>query len=125
MSGVGLEIVHNDNRHAPPRLRTSHRSTHLLTKDISRPSRGNPAIKPTVSPVHQPKAVDLAIIAWRFHQALPAPPFPAPDPGEGRMKGKLYLVLQVEIGSREQRQEFGHIGRKLTPQISFNQVLHG
>jgi len=67
----------------------------------------------------------MPIIARRFHQALPATPFQAPDPCESRMKGKLHLVLQVEIGSREQRQEFRHIGRKLTPQISFNQVLHG
>jgi hypothetical protein len=41
------------------------------------------------------------------------------------MKGKLHLILQVEIGSREQRQEFRHIGRKLIPQISFDQVMDG
>ena len=41
------------------------------------------------------------------------------------MKGKLHLVLQVEIGSREQRQELRYIGRQLTPQISFDQVFHG
>ena len=67
----------------------------------------------------------MPIIARRFHQALPATPFQTPDPGEGRMKGKLHLVLQVEIGSREQRQELRYIGRQLTPQISFDQVFHG
>jgi hypothetical protein len=73
------------------------------TFDIGSPSCRNAAIKPPISPVHQPKTVDLAIIARRFHQALPATPFQAPDPGEGRMKGELHLILQVEIGSREQR----------------------
>jgi len=41
------------------------------------------------------------------------------------MKGKLHLILQVEIGSRKLRQEFWQIGRKLTPQISFDQVSDG
>jgi hypothetical protein len=63
-SRVGLEIVRNDDRHSPTRGRTSHRCTHLLAKDISGPSQGNPAIKPPIAPVHQPKAVDLPIITW-------------------------------------------------------------
>ena len=67
----------------------------------------------------------MPIIAWRFHQALPATPFQAPDPGEGRMKGELHLILQVEIGSREQRKPRGQVSRKLIPQIGFDQVLHG
>jgi hypothetical protein len=41
------------------------------------------------------------------------------------MKGKLHLILQVEIGSREQRQQRGQVSGKLTPQISFDQVSHG
>ena len=90
-----------------------------------RTSRGDPAIKPPIAPVHQPKAIDLAVIARRFHQPLPTTPFKAPDPRKGWVKGKLHLILQVEIGSREQRQEFRHIGRQLTPQISFDQVSDG
>ena len=125
LSCMGLKIVRNDDRHTPTLLRTSHRSAHLLTKDISSPSRGDPAIKPPIAPVHQPKAIDLAIIARRFHQPLPATPFQTPDPRERGVKGKLYLILQVEIGSRQQCQEVRHIGRKLTPQISFDQVSHG
>jgi hypothetical protein len=110
------------------RPRASERATAArpcATSDISGPSCGNPAIKPPVSPIHQSKAVDLLVITWCFYQTLTAPPFQAPDPGERRVKGKLHFVLQVEIGSREQRQEFRHIGGKLTPQISFNQVFNG
>ncbi len=95
------------------------------TFDISGSPCRNPAIKPAVSPVHQPKAIDLAVIARRFHQPLPTTPFQAPDAGERRVKGKLHFILQVEIGSREQRQEVRHISRKVTPQISFDQVSDG
>jgi len=41
------------------------------------------------------------------------------------MKGKLHFILQVEIGSREQRQQRGQVSRKLIPQISFDQVWDG
>ena len=67
----------------------------------------------------------MPVIARRFHQPLPATPFQAPNPRERGVKGKLHLILQVKIGSREQRQEVRHISRKLTPQISFDQVSHG
>jgi len=36
---MGLEIVCNDNRRATTLLRPRHRSTHLLTKDISEATR--------------------------------------------------------------------------------------
>jgi hypothetical protein len=83
---MGLEIVCNDNRHAPTLLRPRHRSTQLLTKDISGPPCRNPPIKPAVSPVYQPKAIDLAVIARRFDQPLPAPSLQAPDSGERGVK---------------------------------------
>src|SRR5947209_465544 len=125
VSGVGLEIVSNDNRYTSPRFRTSYRRTHLVAKDISRSSCGNPAIKPPVAPVYQPKTVDLAVVSRSFDETLAAPTFEAPDPRERGVKGKLHLILQVKIGSREQRQQLGQISGKQTPQISFDQVPHG
>src|SRR6266516_3822039 len=97
LSGMGLEVVRNDNRHTSSRPRTSHRRTHLVAKDISGSSCCNPAIKPAISPVHQSKPVDLPVIAWSFDEPLAAPTFEAPESGEGWVKGKLHLVLQVEI----------------------------
>ena len=41
------------------------------------------------------------------------------------MKGKLYPILQVEIGSREQCQQIRQESLKLTPQISFDQIPRG
>ncbi len=89
---VSFEIVRNDNRHAPTRLRTSHRRTHLVAKDISRPSRGDPAIKPPISPVHQPKAIDPPVIAQGPDQTLAPPTLEAPEACECRMKGELHLI---------------------------------
>src|SRR5690349_3613604 len=98
---MSLEIVRNDDRNTPTLLRTSQCCAHLFTKDIRSSSRGDPTIKPPIAPVQQPKARDLAVIAWRFHYPLPTTPFEAPDPRERGVKGKLHLILQVEIGSRE------------------------
>jgi hypothetical protein len=36
------------------------------------------------------------------------------------VKGELHLILQIEIGARQQREEGWQIGGKLTPQISFD-----
>ena len=36
------------------------------------------------------------------------------------MKGELYLILQVEIGSWKQLEQVRQIGGKLIPQISFD-----
>ena len=88
--------------------------------DISGSSRSDPAIKPPISPVDQPKAIDLAIIAWGFNQPLASPTLKAPDTREGRVKGKLHLILQIEVGSRQQREQVQQIGGQLTPQISFD-----
>jgi len=88
--------------------------------DISRPSRGDPAIKPPIAPVYQPKAVYLAIIAWGFDQPLATPTLETPDACERRVKGELYLILEIQVGSRQQGEPARQISGKLCPQISFN-----
>src|SRR5260221_7431551 len=84
---VGLKIVSNHDGNPSTLLGTCHGNTHLLTEDISGASRSNSAIEPTIAPVHQAKAIDLAIVPRRFDQALPTSPFEAPHPREGRVKG--------------------------------------
>jgi hypothetical protein len=88
--------------------------------DISRASRGYSAIKPSIAPVHQPKAIDLPVIARSLDQPLVASTFETPEARQRRVKGELHLILQIEIGARQQREEGWHIGGKLTPQISFD-----
>ena len=120
LSRVSLEIVRNDNRHPSTRLRTGHSRPHLLAEDIRRPFRSDPAIKPPVSPVCQPKAVHLPIIAWGFDQPLATPTLEAPDAGERWVKGKLHLILEIQVGSGQQGEQARQIGGKLCPQISFD-----
>lgn len=100
---VGLKIIRNDNGHLPARHRTSYNDLYLCTKDIGGPFRCYPAIKSTISPVHQP---------------LPIPTTEASDPRERWMKSKLHLIQQVEICVRQQLEEFREFGRKLLSRIS-------
>jgi hypothetical protein len=36
------------------------------------------------------------------------------------VKGKLYLILEIQVGSRQQGEQARQIGGKLCPQISFD-----
>jgi len=64
---VSLEVVRNDDRHTSERLRTGHSRPHLITKDISRPSRSNPAIKSLIPVGRGTQAPELFL-------SLPWPP---------------------------------------------------
>ena len=122
---VGLQIVGNHDGHPSTLLGTSHGGTHLLTEHISGASRSNPAIEPAIAPVHQAKAIDLAIVPRRFDQALPPSPFAAPDTRERRVKGHLHLILQIQVSVWQKREQIRQVGGKLIPQISLNQVMNG
>src|SRR6478752_3622959 len=76
--------------------------------DISRASNGYSAIKPSIAPVHQPKAIDLPIITRSFDQTLATSAFEAPEARQRRMKGELHLILQIEIGARQQGEQVRH-----------------
>src|SRR5579883_2896513 len=93
---VGPEIVGNHDGNPPALLGTSHSGPHLLTEHVSSASRSDSAI----TPAHQSKAVDLAIIPRCFNQTLPAPSFLRPHACECRMKGHLHLILQIEVSAR-------------------------
>jgi hypothetical protein len=64
--------------------------------DLSGPSCRNPALKAAVSPVQQAKAVDLPLLACSLDQTLTTPTLEAPEAGERRMKGELYLIRAAE-----------------------------
>ena len=101
---MGFEIVGNHNGYSFSLFGTGHSSTYLLAEHISGASGSNTAIKPTIPPVQQAKAVDLPIIPRCFDQALPASSFSRPDARKGRVKSHLHLVLQIEISMRQQRE---------------------
>jgi hypothetical protein len=91
---LASKLIMNDDRHTPLGRRTSHRSTHLVAKDISRPSSSDPAIKPAISPVHQPKVLGLPFIAWGLEQTLVAPTLEAPE-----LQAELHHSLLRSVGA--------------------------
>jgi hypothetical protein len=94
-----LPIISDHDGDAPTTFGASHSGAHLFTEHISGPSWSRSAIEPALSPVYQAEPVDLAVVSRSLDQALPTPSFAAPDAREGRVKGKLDLILQVEVGS--------------------------
>jgi hypothetical protein len=97
----------------------------LLAEHIGRASRSDPAIEPAIAPVQQAKAVDLPIIPRRFDQALPTATLARPHARQRRVKGHLHLILEIEVSAWHKREQLCQIGRKLTPQISLDQVING
>jgi hypothetical protein len=88
----------------------------LFAKDICRSPWGDPAIEPPITPINKTKAIHFAVISRSLDQALFSSPFAAPDARECWMKGKLHLILEIEI-----RQ----VGGKLIPQISLDEIMDG
>ena len=115
---VRFEIISHHESDAPAMFGASHGCTHLVTEHLSCSSRRNSATLPAIAPIHQAKAVDLAVIARCLDQALPTSAEALPDTGERRVKGNLELILQIQVGLRQQSRQ---VGGKLIPQISFHQ----
>ena len=122
---MGPEIVSNHDGNPSTLLGTSHSGTYLFAEHISGASGSDPAIEPTITPVHQAKAVDLAIIPRRFDVALPTSTLATPQPCQRRVKGHLHLILQIEVRAWYKGEQMRQVGGKLTPQISLDQVLNG
>src|SRR2546429_4952602 len=122
---VGPEIVGNHDGNPPALHGTSHSGPHLLAEHVSGASRSDPAIEPAIAPVHQAKAVDLAIIPRSLDQALPTSTLATPHTCEGRVKGNLHLILQIEVSAWHEREQIWQVGGKLIPQISLDQVMNG
>jgi hypothetical protein len=122
---VSLEIVGNHDGNAPPLFGTSHGRTHLFAEHIGSSSRSDSTIEPALTPVHQAKAVDPAVIPRRFDQPLPTSPLATPHARQRRMKGHLHLILQIQVSSRQECQQRRQVGGKLIPQISLDQIMHG
>lgn len=106
---MSLEVVRNDDRHTSARLRRATSVRIWSQKTSAVREGGNPAIKPPISPVYQPKAVHLPIITRSFDQPLATPTLEAPDAGERRVKGKLHLILEIQVGSRQQGEQVWQI----------------
>src|SRR5579871_2748421 len=120
MGCVCSQIVCNDDGLTLSKLGTSHSSSHLFTEHLCRPSFCHTTIKPAIAPIQQPKAIDLAIVSRRLDEALPTSPLWRPKPRQGRMKGKLDLVLQIEVCMRHESKQIRKIRRELWREIWLN-----
>src|SRR6266567_484862 len=101
--GVGLEIVGDHDGHLSPLLRASHGGTHLLAEHLGCASGSDPTIEPAITPVHQAKAIHLAIVPRRFDQALPTAPLATPYPRHGRRKSNPERIVAIQAGRSEER----------------------
>ena len=122
---VCLEIISHHDGPSPATFGASHGCAHLFAEHIGCASKSEPAIEPAIAPIHQAKSIDLAVVSRGLDEALPTAPFPTPESGKGRVKGELDLILQIEVGSRQQGQQIGKVGGKLIPQISLDQAVNG
>src|SRR5712691_10246076 len=95
---VSFEIVGNHDRDTSATFRTGHGCAHLFTEDIGGAPSSTSTSEPAIAPVEQAKAIDYPILHRSLDQALPAPPLEAPDTREGWVKGKLHLILEIEVG---------------------------
>jgi hypothetical protein len=122
---VRLESIGNHKSDPPATGGASHGRTHLFTEDIGGASSSNSAIEPAIAPVEQAKPIDFPVVSRGLDQALPASPLEAPDPRECRVKGELHLILQREVGLRQEGKQRSQIGGKLSLQVSLDQRLDG
>lgn len=119
------QVVHDHKRFAPAGARPGDGRPHLGTKDIGGASWGQAAVKPALTPIDEAEAIDLVIGAGGLHQSLPTTAFPAPDPREGGMKRILDLILEIEVGVRQEGQQFCHVWRHFLQEIGIDKSGHG
>ena len=122
---VDLEIISYHDGDSPATLRAGSGGAHLFAEHIGGAPWSNPAIEPAITPIYQTKAVDLAVVPRSLDQPLPTTLFEAPDPREGGMKGKLDLILSIEVGLWQQGQQSRKISGKLIPQIGLDKLFDG
>jgi hypothetical protein len=119
------QIIADDEGYAPSGARPGDSSPHLGAEDIGGAAWGQPTLKPAVTPVDEPEAIDFVVGPRRFNQALAAPAFAAPDAGQGGMERQLDLILQVDIGPGQEGQQCGQIGWHVFQQIGLDKVGDG
>src|SRR5262245_37112349 len=89
--GMGPQVGDDDQSAAATSTRPSDSGPDLGAKDIGSAAWGQAAFKPAVTPVDEPKAIDLVMGSRGFYPALSAAAFATPLPSQGRMKRQLDL----------------------------------
>jgi len=122
---MGTQVINNDDRQSSAGARAGDRGAHLRAEDIGGTPRGQAALEPAVTPVDEPKAIELVIGARGLDQALAPAALAAPDAREGGMEGELDLVLKIDIGVRQQASQLVNVWRHFLDQVRLYERSHG
>jgi hypothetical protein len=107
---VDAQVVEQDDRHSVPGAGALDGPTELGTQGLRCALLGQRPVDPALPPVHQPETPALLVLAGCLHQPLTPPSCPAPHPSQGGMEGDLHLILEGEIGPRQESQQCGQVG---------------
>jgi hypothetical protein len=97
----------------------------LGAKDVSCTAGGHPALKPAVTPVHEPEAIDFVVGSRSLYQALAPAAFATPDAGAGGMERKLDLILERELRTGQQVEQVVEVGRHFSEQVRLDKRSDG
>lgn len=79
--------------------------------------------EPTGAPVGRPKPDQLAILPGRAHPPLAPASLARPGAGKGRMQVQIDLILDVEIGVRQQAQKIVDVRGDFGLQVGLDQPM--
>ena len=119
------QVIDNDKRHAPTGARPGDSGPDLGAEDISGAAGGQPAFEPAVTLVDEPEAIDLVVGPRCFDQALATPTFAAPHARQRGMERELDLVLEIDIGTRQKRQQRGQVWWHVLQEVRFDKSGNG
>ena len=122
---MGAQVVDDHQRQAPAGARPGDSRPHLSAKDIRRATWGQAAAKPALTPIDEAKTIELVVGARGLDQPLPATTFPTPDPRKSRMKRNLDLILEIDLGVRQERLQCFHVWRYVLQEIGLDQGGNG
>jgi len=108
--GVDAQVVEQDDGHPAAGLGALYGPPELGAQGLRGALLGQSPVEPTLPPVDQPEAPLLLILPRRLHQALTPASRSAPHASQGGMEGDLHLILQVQIGAREEAEQLPHEG---------------
>lgn len=120
---VDLGVIEQDQGNPPSRLGALDEVIELGDEGLGGAAGSKTPGAPALAPINGGKADGLEIDPWSPDQALTGMALPGPDPGQGRMMPHGHLILNVEVGPRQEGQQIGDIGRNLVPKIRLDESV--
>ena len=109
---MDAKVVQDHHGDASPLPGAGYRTAQLGDQRHGAAAVGQLEVQVAVTPVDQPKAVPLVVVAGRLDPPLTGPADTGPHPGQGRVQGHFDLVLQVQVRTPKQVKQAGQILRE-------------